>query len=108
MLALLLLLAAAPASVFAQVPGGAPATSAPAAASAAATQTPVAAAAPFSVEATHAYLNTLTPAQKAKSDAYFEGGYWLQLVDLLYGLAVAVVFLRLGLGRWLQARTQRL
>ena len=52
--------------------------------------------------ATQAYLNTLTPAQKARSDAYFEGGYWLQLLDLLYALAVAAVFLRLGLGRWLQ------
>ncbi|UOQ69232.1 M48 family metallopeptidase [Hymenobacter volaticus] len=56
----------------------------------------------FDVEAaTQRYLDTLTPAQKAKSDAYFEGGYWLQLWELLYALGIAAVFLRLGLGRWL-------
>ena len=38
----------------------------------------------FNVEtATQAWLDTLTPAQKAKSDAYFEGGYWLLLWDFL-------------------------
>ncbi|HEX8350085.1 MAG TPA: M48 family metallopeptidase [Hymenobacter sp.] len=62
---------------------------------------------PFDVEAaTQRYLNTLTPAQKAKSDAYFEGGYWLLLGGLLYDLAMAGVFLGLGLSarmrRWLQ------
>ena len=58
----------------------------------------------FNVEtATQAWLDTLTPAQKAKSNAYFEGGYWLQLWGLLVSLAVAAVFLRLGLGRRLQA-----
>jgi STE24 endopeptidase len=113
MLGLLLVLAAAPACLLAQATP-APATTAASAAAAAAEASaapvaPVATAAPFDVEAaTQAYLNTLTPAQKAKSDAYFEGGYWLQVVDLLYALAVAAVFLRLGLGRWLQARTQRL
>lgn len=106
LLGLLLLLAVAPARMQAQTPA------APAATAAAPVGTPAAApapAAPFDVEAaTQAYLNTLTPAQKAKSDAYFEGGYWLQLVSLLYALAISAVFLRLGLGRWLQARTQRL
>lgn len=58
----------------------------------------------FDVEAaTQRYLNTLTPAARAKSDAYFEGGYWLQLWDLLYALAVAAVFLRFGLGRRIKA-----
>jgi len=53
-------------AAFAQI--SAPLTAAPVAA-------PVAApGAPFNVEAaTQAYLNTLTPAQKAKSDAYFVG-----------------------------------
>ena len=101
----LLLLAAAPAQVMAQATV-APAATAVAAAPAA---MPAPAATPFNVEAaTQAYLNTLTPAQKAKSDAYFEGGYWLQLVELLYAVGVAAVFLRLGLGRWLKARVQRL
>ena len=47
--------------------------------------------------ATDAYLAKMTPEQKAHSDAYFEGGYWLQLWDFLYGAAVALLFLGL---RW--------
>ena len=29
------------------------------------------------------YLAKMPPAQRARSDAYFEGGYWLQLWDFL-------------------------
>jgi STE24 endopeptidase len=58
--------------------------------------------------ATQAYLNTLTPAQKARSDAYFEGGYWLLLVEVLYAVGVAAVFLGLGLSRRIKAWTERL
>jgi len=43
--------------------------------------------------ATRAYLDRLTPEQKQRSDAYFEGGYWLQLWGLLYGLGVAALLL---------------
>ena len=50
-------------------------------------------------KATEAYLNLLTPEQRAQSDAYFEGGYWLQLWGLLYGLIVAWILLRSGLSR---------
>ncbi len=50
-------------------------------------------------KATEAYLALLTPAQRAQSDAYFEGGYWLQLWGLLYGLVVAWILLRSGLSR---------
>lgn len=39
--------------------------------------------------ATAAYLATMTPAARARSDAYFEGGYWLMLWDFLFGLLVA-------------------
>ncbi|QKG54546.1 M48 family metalloprotease [Hymenobacter sp. BRD67] len=57
----------------------------------------------FNVEAaTQHYLDTLTPAQKARSDAYFEGGYWLQLWSVVYALGVAGVFLGLGLSRRLR------
>jgi len=50
----------------------------------------------FDVErATQAWVETLTPDQRARSEAYFEGGYWLQLFSFLYGLAVAWVFLGL-------------
>lgn len=57
--------------------------------------------------ATQAYINTLTPAQQAKSDAYFEGGYWLLLWNLLVDVAVAAVFLRLGLARRLRGWVSR-
>jgi STE24 endopeptidase len=39
--------------------------------------------------ATAAYLATMTPAARARSDAYFEGGYWLMLWDFLIGLLLA-------------------
>ncbi len=59
-------------------------------------------------EATRAYLDRLTPEQKARSDAYFEGGYWLQLWGLLYGLGVAWAFLGTGLSRRMKAAAERL
>jgi STE24 endopeptidase len=39
--------------------------------------------------ATAAYLKTMTPAARARSDAYFEGGYWLMLWDFLFELLLA-------------------
>ena len=49
----------------------------------------------FDVEtATRAYLNTLQGAARAKSDAYFEGGYWL----ILWGALVSVLVDGLLLG----------
>lgn len=57
--------------------------------------TPLLAQQSFDIQsATDAYVNSLTAEQKASSDAYFEGGYWLQLWGLLYGLVVAWVLLR--------------
>jgi len=48
----------------------------------------------FDVErATEAWLSLLSPEQRALSDAYFEGGYWLQLWSLLYALGVMAVLL---------------
>ena len=47
--------------------------------------------------ATEHWLNTLTPAQRAKSDAYFEGGYWLQLWSTLYAVLIGGIFLLAGL-----------
>ena len=43
--------------------------------------------------ATQAYLDRLSPEGRARSDAYFEGGYWLQLWGFLYGLGVAWLLL---------------
>ncbi len=47
--------------------------------------------------ATEAYLAEIPSAARARSDAYFEGGYWLILWDFLYGAIVAVLLLNL---RW--------
>ena len=46
--------------------------------------------------ATAQWLARLAPEARAKSDAYAEGGYVLQFVDLIYGLGVAALLL------WLQ------
>jgi len=43
--------------------------------------------------ATQAYLDRLPIDVVARSNAYFEGGYWLQLWNLLLGLAVALILL---------------
>ena len=47
--------------------------------------------------ATAKYLSRVSGTARARSDAYFEGGYWLQLADLVYGLAVAIALLWVGL-----------
>jgi STE24 endopeptidase len=49
------------------------------------------------VAATEAWLDTLPPDARARSDAYFEGGYWLQLWGFLYGLGAAWLLLGTGL-----------
>jgi STE24 endopeptidase len=55
------------------------------------------AAAPFDPEvATQAYLATLKGAARAKSDSYFEGGYWLQLWGTLISVLVDLFILRSG------------
>jgi len=62
----------------------------------------------FDVErATQAYLDLLSPEQRAQSDAYFEGGYWLQLWGFLYGLGVCAVLLLSGLSRWMRDVSER-
>jgi len=52
----------------------------------------------FNAEAaTRAYLAEMPAESKARSDAYFEGGYWLILWDFLYGAVLALLLLNL---RW--------
>ena len=46
--------------------------------------------------ATRAYLDTLNGAARAKSDAYFEGGYWLPLWGALVSILSYWLMLRLG------------
>lgn len=59
-------------------------------------------------QATEAYLDLLTPEQRAQSDAYFEGGYWLQLWGFLYGVLVCVVFIGTGLSQKLRDAAKRI
>ena len=47
--------------------------------------------------ATNAYLAQIPAEKTARSDAYFEGGYWLILWDFLYGVVIALLLLNL---RW--------
>lgn len=46
--------------------------------------------------ATRAYLESLQGAARARSDAYFEGGYWLLLWGALVGILVHWLMLRFG------------
>ena len=53
---------------------------------------------PFDVNpAVSAYLAKMPPAQRARSDAYFEGGYWLILWDFLLTIFIMGLLLRF---RW--------
>jgi STE24 endopeptidase len=60
-------------------------------------------------KATEKYLARISGAARARSDAYFEGGYWLKLVDLLYALGVAAALLFLPISTrirdWTEDRT---
>jgi STE24 endopeptidase len=60
--------------------------------------------------ATAAYLGRVSGAARARSDAYFEGGYWLILADLLWTLAVSGALLWLGISSairdWAVERTR--
>jgi STE24 endopeptidase len=46
--------------------------------------------------ATDAYLALIPADAKARSDAYFEGGYWMILWDFVYLVAVMLILLNLG------------
>lgn len=62
----------------------------------------------FDVEgATEAYMNRMTPEARAKSDAYFEGGYWLQLWQFLFSSAVLLALLATGLSASMQRLAER-
>lgn len=80
-----------------------PASPAPAAVS-----SPTSGAAFDPVAATHAYLATVTGEKRARSDAYFEGGYWLQVWDFLIGVAVNLALLATGFSRRMREMAERL
>jgi len=52
--------------------------------------------------ATQNYIDTLSPEQKEKSDAYFEGGYWILFWEFVIELVTAWIFLSLGLSKWIK------
>jgi STE24 endopeptidase len=58
--------------------------------------------------ATQAYLDRLPADVVARSNAYFEGGYWLQLWNFLLGLAVSWLLLRGRLSARVRDACQRL
>lgn len=57
--------------------------------------------------ATEAWLGLLSPEQRRLSDAYFEGGYWLQLWDALYSIAALAVLLWTGVSRRMRDLAER-
>ncbi len=59
-------------------------------------------------QATAAYLGLLSPQQRKLSDQYFEGGYWLQLWELLWGVGACVLLLVSGASRWMSELSQRI
>jgi len=89
------LLACSMGLVHAQAPAPVPAS--PPAAAVEAASAPAAAAPALqkfdSIAATDAFMNRLQGEARAKSDSYAEGGYWLLLWTLLYGLVVAWLLL---------------
>ncbi|MGA7858279.1 MAG: M48 family metallopeptidase [Terracidiphilus sp.] len=75
------------------------------------TQVPAAAqpSAHFNADAaTEAYMAMIPPAAKARSDAYFEGGYWLILWDFLYASALYILLLNLRWSAALRDRAERI
>lgn len=73
---------------------------------------PAHAAPAFDVEqASQAYIRTLAGAARARSDAYFEGGYWITLWSALVAIVIDLFQLRSGLSaryrNWAERVTKR-
>jgi STE24 endopeptidase len=63
----------------------------------------------FSAEAaTDAYLAQIPSTARARSDVYFEGGYWLILWDFLVAVVVYWALLRLGWSAYMRKFAERL
>jgi STE24 endopeptidase len=63
---------------------------------------------PDVADATARWLATVSPEARARSDAYFEGGYAIWLASFLYGAAVYLFVLRSRLSAWLRDRAAAL
>ena len=57
--------------------------------------------------ATDAYLATMSVAERARSDAYFEGGYWLMLFDFAFGAFIMWLLLSRGWSARMRDRAER-
>ena len=57
--------------------------------------------------ATRAWIETLPLAQREKTDAYFEGGYWIALWSTLIGMASALLLLASGASRRMREWAER-
>ncbi|HET9981944.1 MAG TPA: M48 family metallopeptidase [Longimicrobiales bacterium] len=112
---LALLVATMPAAtVHAQTPAAGatrpapPTATAPAPGSAQATAAPPSAPPTLDPEAaTRAYLATVPAAERARSDAYFEGGYWIALWGTLITIGVMLLVLARGWSRAMRDRAER-
>jgi STE24 endopeptidase len=58
--------------------------------------------------ATQAYLATLDGAARDRSDAYFEGGYWLIGINFLVGLAISFILLQSGFARTVRDKAEKI
>jgi Zn-dependent protease with chaperone function len=58
--------------------------------------------------ATRAWLETIPAEKRARSDAYFEGGYWLILWNFLLGAAISLLLLGSGLSARLRDFAERI
>src|ERR1051326_8792713 len=58
--------------------------------------------------ATRAWLDTVPADEKARSDAYFEGGYWLILWNFLLSVAISILFLGSRISAQLRDSSERL
>src|SRR6478735_10764518 len=58
--------------------------------------------------ATRAWLDTVPADKRAKSDAYFEGGYWLILWNFLVNTAIAIFLLTSRISARLRDWAERL
>jgi STE24 endopeptidase len=58
--------------------------------------------------ATKAWLDTVPAEKRAKSDAYFEGGYWLILWNFLLGAAISIFLLQSRISARLRDFAERL
>jgi STE24 endopeptidase len=58
--------------------------------------------------ATEQYLASVPPDVRARSDAYFEGGYWIRLWSTLLTIGIMWLLLHTGLSRRMRGAAERI